>query len=747
MNRISLIIISALMAFSAAAQTEYHVSQSKGDDRNKGTAERPFKTIMSAARVAMAGDVITVHEGVYRERVVPPRGGTSDRARITYQAAPGERVVITGSEKVDGWKKVGENTWSVTLPNSFFGENNPFDEQLYGSWYHGHGRPNHTGSVYLNGKRLREIFSKDEVLRAINGDPKWYAEADGNGGPVLMNFEWARPSKGKKLTSMQASVENGDQAICIAIIDRWPFGYLKDGSVMHFDGLDFGEKSDTLYFQAATLAKGGIVEMRLDTADGEYLGCAMVTNTGDWENFAVFPLKMTRPLSGKHNICLITKAPAQILDGKTTIWAQFPAGTDPNNGSVEVAVRPQVFYPDYAGVNYITVRGFVMENAATNWAPPSAEQPGLIGTRWAKGWIIENNVIRNSRCAGVALGRSTFGHSHHYQTLPPEVYAEPNGGQTVEQLKDYFENASWNKEETGFHIVRGNHIYECGQVGIVGCSGAAFSLIEDNEIHDICIDETFTGEEMAGIKLHFAVDAILRNNHIYRTIRGMWLDWGPQGIQVTGNLFHDNNDCEDLFMEVCHGPALVANNIFLSPNALNLSSQGVACVHNLINGKIGGGRDRCAGGRLTYVYKPHSTTSVGKVPNPGGDLQCINNLITADADFDHFDEPGLPIRCKGNVAAAESGFNPDVKLVEKEDGWYLTMGVSEKWKTAEKRAMVKSSNLDKAQIPDQAFTNPDGSPFQIDRDYMGVKRKGNPYPGAIEVKKNGANEWKVWPKK
>ena len=38
------------------------------------------------------------------------------------------------------------------------------------------------------------------------------------------------------------------------------------------------------------------------------------------------------------------------------------------------------------------MRGFTLEHAATNWAPPTAEQIGLIGTHWSKGWIIENNV-------------------------------------------------------------------------------------------------------------------------------------------------------------------------------------------------------------------------------------------------------------------------------------------------------------------------------------------------------------------
>ena len=217
---LQLLFIAALCLPAAAQNKEYHVSASNGNNANAGSAEQPFKTISAAAQVAMPGDVITVHEGVYRERVAPPRGGTSDKKRITYQAAPGEQVVITGSEPVKGWTKVQNQTWKLTLPNSFFGDSNPFDEQIYGSWYRGKGRPNHTGSVYLDGKRIRETFTKGEVLQPATEQLKWYAEADGNGGPVLMNFEWIRPSQGKQMNSMQASVEGGDQSVCIAIVNR-----------------------------------------------------------------------------------------------------------------------------------------------------------------------------------------------------------------------------------------------------------------------------------------------------------------------------------------------------------------------------------------------------------------------------------------------------------------------------------------------------------------------------------------------
>ena len=57
-----LFIISTVSIVSAR---EYHVSTS-GNDTNKGTQLNPFKTISAAAEIAQAGDVITVHEGLYR---------------------------------------------------------------------------------------------------------------------------------------------------------------------------------------------------------------------------------------------------------------------------------------------------------------------------------------------------------------------------------------------------------------------------------------------------------------------------------------------------------------------------------------------------------------------------------------------------------------------------------------------------------------------------------------------------------
>ena len=245
----------------------------------------------------------------------------------------------------------------------------------------------------------------------------------------------------------------------------------------------------------------------------------------------------------------------------TTIWAQFK-GVNPNQQPVEINVRQTVFYPEKTGIDFITVRGFTLEDAATPWAPPTAEQIGLIGTHWSKGWIIENNVIRHSHCSGISLGK--------YGDQWDNTSANSAEGY-VKTIHRALANG-WSREKIGHHIVRNNTIYNCGQAGIVGSLGAAFSTVTGNTIHDIHVRRSFTGAEMAGIKFHGAIDVQITGNHIYRTCLGLWLDWMAQGTRVSGNLFHDND--EDVFVEVDHGPFLFDNNIFLSSLSLARSFAG-----------------------------------------------------------------------------------------------------------------------------------------------------------------------------
>ena len=77
-------------------------------------------TIQAAANIAQPGDIINVHEGIYRERINPPRGGISNNERIVYRVAKDEKVVIKGSEIIKGWEKIKEDVWKVTIPNTSF---------------------------------------------------------------------------------------------------------------------------------------------------------------------------------------------------------------------------------------------------------------------------------------------------------------------------------------------------------------------------------------------------------------------------------------------------------------------------------------------------------------------------------------------------------------------------------------------------------------------------------------------------
>ena len=634
---LSSVAVSAQQKPYTLHHMEYHVSVN-GDDHNNGSLSKPLRTISAAANLAMPDDTVLVHAGIYREQITPPRGGNSNAERIVYEAAPGEKVVIKGSEIIKGWKKLDNDTWEVKIPNTFFGDFNPYKELIHGDWFDPtpKDRKYHRGAVYLNSDWLMEAAKKEEVMNVEDKkNPLWWGNVDST---------------------------------------------------------------------------------------------------------------------------------------TTTIWAQFK-DADPNKDLAEINVRPTVFYPDKPFINFITVRGFTMEQAATNWAPPTAEQMGLIGTHWSRGWIIENNTIEYSKCSGIALGK----------------YGDDYDNKNTESAKGYvgtIERAlafGWNKGTIGGHIVRNNTIAYCEQTGIVGSMGCSFSTIEGNSIHDIYVHRLFSGAEMAGIKFHGAIDVQIKHNHIYRVggVAGIWLDWMAQGAQIKNNLMNDNST--DIFLEVDHGPMLVSNNILLSKSNLLMNSSGAAFVHNLFGGKIDVIHYDA---RLTPYMKPHSTYVVALHDNPSGDVQFINNLFVNGGDASQYSNALLPVTFKGNVytkgavraienngqdkfgemnkdaekqmkeykehnatemnVSVDNNFDASVNLLQQDKNMYLEISFDKKW-LAQKHKLVTTETLTKAIVPDLPFENPDGSALRIDTDYLGKKRNvTNPSPGPFEINTSGKQKIEVW---
>jgi hypothetical protein len=623
MRKLNILFLMIAVAGFAYGR-EYHVSV-KGNDDNRGTETAPFRTINRAAQAAYAGDVITVHAGTYREWVNPPRGGTGEEERIVYRAAPGERVEIKGSEIVNTWTKEANGVWKVVLPNSFFGDYNPYVDIITGDWFNGRGRIHHTGEVFLNSKSLYEKESLDKVRNPeIHPDSK---------DPEGSKYVWYCES--------------------------------------------------------------------------------------DAEN--------------------------------TTIHANFHR-YNPNKELVEISVRRTCFYPEKPGVNYLTVQGFHISQAASQWAAPTAEQTGMIATHWNKGWTIENNVVSNAKCSGITLGKErATGHN---------VWL---GDRSISGALHYIEvtfrtlRNGWSRENIGSHIVRNNEIFACEQTGICGSMGAAFSIVENNYIHDIWTKRQFDGAEIAGIKFHAAIDAQIRNNRICRTGRGLWLDWMAQGVRISRNVVYEN-DVEDVFFEVNHGPYIVDNNIFCSPVNVWDMSQGGAYVHNLFAGRFLISQEKT---RYTPYHLPHQTDIAGLSIIMNGDNRFYNNLFVyaaAEVKPRHgnaeYDKSIYPNFMDGNAYysnavqlgredhfVSQPDFDPKFKLEERGKEVYISFAV-QGLKDLQTET-VSTERLGKAKFPKAAYENPDGTPIVFDKDCLGVKRSEHPAPGPFERVVDGMNNIKI----
>ena len=480
---------------------------------------------------------------------------------------------------------------------------------------------------------------------------------------------------------------------------------------------------------------------------------------------------------------------------ETVIYANF-RGADPTKENVEINVRKNVFFPSKTGVNYIRVDGFNINKAATNWAPPAAFQDGMIGPHWSKGWVIENCEIWGSKCAGISLGKYLDPDNDHFFTY--KYVKSPTQMERDAVCRGQYHG--WLKENIGSHIIRHNNIHNCEQGGIIGRMGGVFSIIEDNHIHHINNMMELGGAEIAGIKMHAAIDVTMRRNHIHHCTMGIWCDWEAQGTRLTQNLLHDNEMpafakqlkggmmCQDIFVEVSHGPTLIDNNIMLSQVSLRFATQGVALVHNLICGSFTSVSNGTTW-RYTPYHMPHRTEVMGFMTILHGDDRFYNNIFVqkgaADAkvvmhdhdegtdsenrevgtfvfdDYPTYDEwnaqfdfskPAdmgalekvhfghLPIWSEGNVYLG--GAKPfkkekdaivkdvpvSVELSEENGSPILKTNVFDLIKDIRVKG-VNTDTLGKAFEPDQPFENNDGTPIVFNKDYFDDLRAEDVLPG------------------
>lgn len=185
----------ALMLAASLPAATYEVAQQnpQASDDAPGSADRPWKTIARAAEKAGPGDVVLIRGGVYRERVVVKKDGT-EQAPLRFEAAPGEHVVVTGADRLTGWRKADEARpiYSVAWPHKFITWNrsmtHPDDEY--------HRTIGRCEQVAVDGYLLRQVLSASQLAPGT-----FFADVTNR-----LLFVWDMGSRDLNKTHTEASV-------------------------------------------------------------------------------------------------------------------------------------------------------------------------------------------------------------------------------------------------------------------------------------------------------------------------------------------------------------------------------------------------------------------------------------------------------------------------------------------------------------------------------------------------------------
>ena len=212
------------------------------------------------------------------------------------------------------------------------------------------------------------------------------------------------------------------------------------------------------------------------------------------------------------------------------IHFRLPGDADPAKAAFEVTAREQVFAPRERGLGYIRVSGFQFERAADGVPVP---QRAMLSTSRGHHWIIEHNRLRWANACGMDLG------NQDWKASPPT--------------------------QCGRHVIRGNHVSDCGVCGIAGCSAVDGTLVEQNlveRVGGLGIERMW---EVAGLKFHTAKSVLVRRNTFRDLDRaaGIWLDYLNENCRITGNAFYNISSINGaLFVEVSHTANVLDHNFF-----------------------------------------------------------------------------------------------------------------------------------------------------------------------------------------
>jgi hypothetical protein len=194
-----------------------------------------------------------------------------------------------------------------------------------------------------------------------------------------------------------------------------------------------------------------------------------------------------------------------IEDDGLNIHFRLKNDDQPNAHLIEFTARQQVFSPAVAYTGYIRVKGLRFEKVGNGFP---GEQRGALSANCGNHWIIEDNQVHWANSIGIDIGNISF--------------------------------QNYGDQAAGSHIIRRNIITDCGITGLCGLVVGWHlynTLIEDNLFENNCWQNTEMLGENAALKIHMAINCLVRHNIIRNTLHGagIWLDYDNSNTRVCNN--------------------------------------------------------------------------------------------------------------------------------------------------------------------------------------------------------------------
>ena len=204
--RPALVLLFALgvMGTEVRAEKKYYVAPN-GNDQNIGTSlQAPFQTLTRAQQVVRnlkatgtLTEPVTIYikGGTYsitEPLMLTDEDSGNERCPVTYTALPGEKVLLSGGERINGWKRYKGDIWVTTLPE--VQEGKWWFRQLYvNGEVRGRARTPNQGVFEVaattdttTSMRSYQVPSDSFIYREGDLDPKW--KHPENGEAIIYHY-------------------------------------------------------------------------------------------------------------------------------------------------------------------------------------------------------------------------------------------------------------------------------------------------------------------------------------------------------------------------------------------------------------------------------------------------------------------------------------------------------------------------------------------------------------------------------